>query len=101
MQLKVLESSPDAKTIRKVGRLLSQYSLGISANKGIDPEVALVFGYQLLSDHIIEVLEETKSGFQSDSQQAVERKRPESCLILEKGPNRLFIFILKKNISNC
>lgn len=77
--------------MRKISRLLWQYSLGISTNEGIKPEVALVFAYQLLNDQIIEILKETKNGVQLDAQQTKEEKRRESCLVLEKEPNRLFL----------
>lgn len=80
--------------------MLWQYSLGISINKGIEPEVALVFAYQLLNDQIAELLKETKDGVQQDAQQAKEGKRPESCLVLEKEPNRLFIFILRNILKS-
>ncbi|KAL3993565.1 hypothetical protein ACH3XW_18080 [Acanthocheilonema viteae] len=90
---KVVESAPDAKTVRKVNRLLWQYSLGISTNEGIEPEVALVFAYQLLNDHITEVLKETKSGIQHDTQPTKEGRRLESCLILEKEPNRVGVIV--------
>lgn len=73
--------------------MLWQYSLGISTNEGIKPEIALIFAYQVLNDQIVEVLNETKNDVQQDTQQTKEGKRPESCLVLEKEPNRLFIFI--------
>uniref|UniRef100_A0A0R3RU82 DRIM domain-containing protein n=1 Tax=Elaeophora elaphi TaxID=1147741 RepID=A0A0R3RU82_9BILA len=86
---KVVESAPDIKTLQKVSRLLRQYSLGLSTNEGIEPEVALIFAHQLLNNQITEVLRETKSSIQQDAQQTKEGKRPESCLVLEKEPNRI------------
>ncbi|VDM07256.1 unnamed protein product [Wuchereria bancrofti] len=85
---KIIESAPDAKTVRKVSRLLRQYSLGISVNEGIEPGVALIFAYQLLNDQIIENLE-NRTSVQLDAKQAKEGKRPESCLVLENEPNRV------------
>lgn len=89
---KIIESAPDAKTVRKVSRLLWQYSLGISANEGIKPEVALIFAYQLLNDQIIENLE-NRTGVQLDAKQAKEGKRPESCLVLENEPSRVGVVV--------
>ncbi|EFO25702.1 hypothetical protein LOAG_02781 [Loa loa] len=90
---KIVESAPDAKTVRKVSRLLRQYSLGISTNEGIEPEVALIFAYQLLNDQIIEVLKKTEDTVQLNAQQTSEGKRPESCLVLEKEPNRVGMIV--------
>ncbi|CAG9531847.1 unnamed protein product [Cercopithifilaria johnstoni] len=90
---KLVESAPDAKTVRKVNRLLWQYSLGISTNEGIEPEVALIFVYQVLNDQITEVLKETKIDVPQITQQTKEGKRPESCLVLEKEPNRVGVIV--------
>uniref|UniRef100_A0A915PNY0 Uncharacterized protein n=1 Tax=Setaria digitata TaxID=48799 RepID=A0A915PNY0_9BILA len=86
---KIVESAPHAKTMRKVSRLLRQYSLGISTNEGVEPKVVLVFVYQILKEQTIEILKETKSSNEADAQETKERKRPESCLILEKEPTRI------------
>lgn len=84
----MIESQPNSKTIRKVGRLLRQFSTGISANHGIEAAVALVFVYRVLKEHMAEVFKECKENDPEHVKNSKEGRRPESCLVLEKEPTR-------------
>ncbi|VDN01368.1 unnamed protein product [Thelazia callipaeda] len=90
---KVVESRPDTKTMQKVGRLLRQYSLGISANEGIESKVALVFAYHILKSEVLGVMKEGEKPTESGASETKKRRRAESCLLLEKEPGRMGVIV--------